>query len=108
MENKSGLKPLGRAVLVRPYEPEKMSSIIEVPDHLRGRLSTVEQRAIVIEVGANCWHDEPHPRAKAGDHVIVAALAGYQCVGPLDDIQYRAVNDRDIFLQIAPAEGAPS
>lgn len=98
--NESGLKPLGRAVLVMPYEPERKQSVIVLPDEVQGRQMMVEQRAIVIEVGANCWHDEPEPRAKPGDKVLVARFAGYMATGPKDQKSYRFINDRDIFAAI--------
>jgi co-chaperonin GroES (HSP10) len=60
----------------------------------------VEQRAIVIEVGSVAWHDEPVPRAKPGDKVLVAKFAGHMAVGTKDGKQYRFINDRDIFAAI--------
>lgn len=100
MKNVSGLKPLGRAVLIRPYEPEKESSIIVMPDSVRDSHMMLEQRAEVVEVGPTCWHDEPAPRAKPGDKVLVARFAGYMARGTKDGEQYRLVNDRDIFAAI--------
>lgn len=106
MNNKSGLKPLGRAVLLEPYEPEKVSSIIELPASVQEQKMMVEQRAVVIEVGANCWCDEPSPRAKVGDKVLVSRFAGHLATGTRDGKQYRFVNDRDIFAAIEVEEDA--
>lgn len=100
MENPSGLKPLGRAVLIKPYEPERMSSVIEIPDAVQDRLNSIEQRAVVVAVGANSWCDEPEPRAKPGDKVLVARFAGYMAKGTKDGESYRLINDRDIFAAI--------
>lgn len=100
MENNSGLMPVGRAVLVQPYEPEKKKGLIEIPDFVEDRLRTVEQRAIVVAVGAFCWNDEVAPRARVGDKVLVSAYAGYMAKGPKDGEQYRFVNDKDIFARI--------
>lgn len=100
MKNESGLKPLGRAVLVQPYEPEKLSSIIALPESVELGMMVVEQRAIVVEVGATAWHDEPVPRAKPGDKVLVAKFAGHMATGTKDGKQYRLINDRDIFAAI--------
>ncbi len=102
--NKSGLKPLGRAVLVEMYEPQKKASIIEIPENVREKTDMIEQRAVVIEVGQSCWHDEPHPRAVAGDRVLVTRFAGYMAKGPADGRRYRLVNDRDIFCAIVAEE----
>lgn len=105
MENKSGLEPRGRAVLVMPYEPEVKSSVIEIPHAAQERMSMIEQRAVVVAIGPACWNDEPSPRAVPGDRVLVTKFAGYMAIGPVDGKQYRLVNDRDIFAAIT-AEAA--
>ena len=51
MINESGLKPLGRAVLVSPYEPERASSLIVMPDSVEANQLMLEQRVVVVEVG---------------------------------------------------------
>lgn len=104
LENKSGLEPLGRAVLIKPYEPEKKRSIIEIPQAVKEQSAMMENRAVVIAVGAACWMDEPAPRAKPGDKVIVTRLAGYQARGTADGQLYRLVNDRDIFCRVTTEE----
>lgn len=103
MENRSGLKPLGRAVLVEYFEPERKNSLIVMPDNIQERVNAVEQRARVIEVGRACWPDEP-PRAKPGDYVLISRMAGYQCKGPADGRLYRLINDRDIFAALTHVE----
>ena len=100
MMNKSGLKPLGRAVLVEPYEPEIKKSLIVMPDSVKDRTTMVETRAVVVEVGPVAWDDEPQPRAKAGDKVLITKFAGAMVVGTEDGKSYRLVNDRDIFCAI--------
>mgnify|MGYP003342615423 CR=1 FL=1 len=103
MKNESGLAPLGRAVLIEHYEPEKKGSLIELPDMVKDRTLMVEQRAVVIECGPGCWPDEP-PRAKVGDRVLISKMAGYLAIGPADGKRYRFVNDRDIFAAITVEE----
>lgn len=100
--NRSGLHPVGQAVLVEPYEPERhaTSSIIHIPPTARERMTAAEQRATVIAVGPEAWKDEKTPRAWAGDRVMVSAYAGMLTTGPLDGKQYRVINARDIFLRI--------
>ena len=67
MLNKSGLEPLGRAVLVRMIEVElAKNSPIVIPEHVRAQSAAMEQRAEVIAVGSECWRDEAQPRAKPG------------------------------------------
>lgn len=99
-KNESGLKPLGRAVLIRTYEPEISIGKIIIPDTIRDRVSMVEQRAIVIEVGPEAWIDEKQPRAQPGDKVVVSKFAGWMTPGPLDGKIYRMVNANDIFAAI--------
>lgn len=103
LPNKSGLKPLGRAVMLKPYKAAIESSLIAIPDSVLANHAIADQRAVVIEVGVSCWPDEP-PRAQAGDKVMVARYAGTLVVGPLDGEQYRMVNDRDIFAAITAEE----
>ena len=105
LTNTSGVRPLGRAVLVEYYEPERKGSLIIVPDSIRKNEVLLEQRAVVVECGPACWPDEP-PRAKPGDRVMIARLSGYAMTGPADGKLYRIVNDRDIFAAIDHEEGA--
>lgn len=100
MVNKSGLHPLGVAVLVEPYEPEAKSSMIVMPATVQERSLMVETRGVVIEVGPWAWHDEPAPRAKPGDKVIFSKFTGAIMQGTKDGKTYRMLNDRDIYCQI--------
>lgn len=98
--NTSGLYPVGRAVLVRPYQPERHVGLIQLPDNVAGRDQMLEQRAVVVAIGPSAWHDEFQPRAKIGDRVLISKFAGHMATGTLDQKQYRFVNDRDIFAII--------
>lgn len=100
MKNESGLKPLGRAVLVKPYIPERKESLIVMPDDVAGRDAMLEQRAIIVDVGPLAWYDEKEPRALIGQKVLVSKFAGYMARGTSDGEQYRFVNDKDIFAAI--------
>lgn len=106
MENTSGLTPLGVAVLIKPYEPERKGGLIQVPDHVAGRMQMVDHRAVVIAVGPHAWADEPTPRAKPGDRVLVTKFAGFMAGSDItaDGEQYRIVNDRDIFCGLNTPE----
>jgi len=98
--NTSGLNPKGRAVLVKPYEPTLAQGAIYIPDAIKTNMQTIEQRAIVIAIGPECWKEEDVPRASIGEHVLISAYAGYMATGVKDKEQYRFVNDRDIFAGI--------
>lgn len=71
-----------------------------LPDSVQGRMSMVDNRAVVVAVGPSAWHDEPAPRAAVGDRVLVTKFAGFMAKGPADGQMYRLVNDRDIFCAI--------
>ncbi len=97
--NNSGLVPRGRAVLIKPYQPERKKGLIEIPGFVQAIDNMIEQRAVVIAIGPSCWPDEP-PRAKIGEKVLVAKYAGHMAIGTKDEEQYRFINDRDIFAAI--------
>lgn len=106
IENTSGVRPLGCAVLVEYYEPERQASAIFIPESIRKGEVLVEQRACVVEVGPEAWLSETRPRAAVGDRVLIARMSGYALKGPADGRLYRIVNDRDIFAQIVHEEVA--
>jgi len=100
--NPSGLTPLGYAVLVKPYQPEIKGGTLVIPDQVRQSMQNMDQRAIVIAVGPLAWSSEGEARAKPGDKVLVTRFAGY-IAGKgqtADGLEYRLVNDRDIFCRI--------
>jgi len=98
--NKSGLIPLGHAVLVEPYEPQKKDSLIVMPETVKERSLMVETRATVVAVGPEAWSEEKRPRARAGDKVLISKFAGVMATGTADGKPYRLVNDRDIYCRI--------
>ena len=103
VDNASGLHPRGRAVLVKPYEPEKLGTgLIELPDSVKQSQHLVNQRAVVIEVGPAAWQDEPQKRASPGEKVLFTRYAGFMAAGDVtkDGQIYRLVNDNDIFCVI--------
>lgn len=103
--NKSGLHPLGRAVLVKPFDAVKKGGMIQLPASVKDRERLIEDRAIVVEVGSEAWVDEKCPRATPGDSVIIAKFAGYIAEGADKEI-YRLINERDIFCRIDQEEQA--
>ena len=97
--NESGLKPLGRCVLVKPSELEIQRGLIAVLDSTVAEAHMLQMRVEVVEVGAHCWPDEPSPRCRVGDIVLIAKMSGVLVKGR-DGKQYRAINDRDIFVAV--------
>lgn len=102
--NPSGLKPVGKAVLVKPYELQKVDSLLVLPASVKDRQRMIEDRAVVVAIGPSCWDDEATPRAVIGDRVMISKFAGTMATGILDGETYRVINDKDIYLQIDVAE----
>lgn len=105
LQNNSGLRPKGHAVLVKPYEePKRQKGLIAIPDPVREKHELLAQKGVVIEVGSEAWKDEKWPRAVPGDIVLIAQFAGHMAVGPKDGLQYRLINARDIFAVVEEGE----
>lgn len=98
--NESGLRPKGRCVLVKPEELAIQKGKIIVLDSTVAEAHMLQMQVRVVEVGPYCWPEEPEPRARAGDLVMIAKMSGSLVVGPKDGKQYRAINDRDVFIQV--------
>lgn len=98
--NNSGIRPVGRAVLLKSYQPERASSVIALPPGVQENSVALEARATVVAIGPYAWHDEPGPRCDVGQKVMVSQFAGKILRGPLDDELYRLINDRDIYAVI--------
>ena len=96
-----GLEPLGRALLVEPYEPKaRGGGVVIIPQSVLENERALDVRVRVVAVGPVCWPDEP-PRCKPGDIVLVAKMSGFVTKGE-DGKSYRFVNDRDVFARITP------
>ena len=56
----------------------------------------------MVAIGPLAWKDEAGARAKVGDKVLVTKYAGYLAGQgqTADGLEYRLVNDRDIFARI--------
>jgi co-chaperonin GroES (HSP10) len=98
--NNSGLAPVGRAVLLKPYEPEFAASTVVIPDAVKARTRMLETRAIVVAIGPEAWLNEKEPRAAVGNKVLVSGFSGAIMNGPLDGEVYRMVNGDDIYALI--------
>lgn len=97
--NNSGLEPLGRAILVEPWEPQRMKSIIALPPSVLANERALDVKVRVIALGPVCFPDE-QARCLPGDVVYVAKMSGFVTQGPKDGKAYRLVNDRDVFAKI--------
>lgn len=101
--NQSGLRPLGRAVLCQPYEPEFKRTMIAIPQNVRERTMMNEMRAVVLDIGPEAWAGTTR-RAEIGDKVLISKWSGVIVHGTLDGQPYRMCNDEDIFCAIEAEE----
>lgn len=105
IENTSGIKPSGIAVLLRAYEPEmdKAKSLIHIPENVEDKTRMVETRAVVVAIGPSAWYDEPNRRAEVGDIVLISKFSGIMVHTSCTKdkrTDYRMVNDKDIYAVI--------
>lgn len=98
LTNASGLRPKGHAVLGLPYEVPKKDSRIVLPDAVKERTQMLQDRVRVVAIGAACWNDEPEPRARVGDLVLIPYLSGRMVRGR-DGVLYRVINDKDVIAE---------
>lgn len=97
--NTSGIRPKGHAVLGLPYEKPKKDSRIVIPETVKERTQMLEDKIWVVAIGAACWNDEPEPRTKVGELVLIPYLAGRMVKGK-DGRIYRMINDRDVMAEV--------
>lgn len=97
VKNESGLRPLGRAVLVRHIE--RKEGLIVIPENVDDRVKMIETKVEVIEIGPAAWPNE-EARAKKGDIVMISRMAGWFAGKARDGLTYRIVNDNDIFAGV--------
>jgi co-chaperonin GroES (HSP10) len=95
--NKSGKRPLGRAVMLLQSKPKAGRFVL--PKEVEQTMVMQDQYAVVVEIGPLAWMDEPTPRCKVGDKVVFSKYAGFAVPGD-DEQVYRCVNDRDIFMSV--------
>lgn len=98
INNLSGIRPKGHAVLGLPYEKPKKDSRIVIPETVKERTQMLEDKIRIVAIGGACWCDEPVPRAAIGDLVLIPYLSGRMVRGK-DGVLYRMVNDKDIIAE---------
>lgn len=97
MKNKAGIVPCGHRVLILPENIEDVtaSGIIMYTATQRDREALAQMYGVVVEMGGNCYMDQPSPWCKVGDRVSFAKYSGLVYKG-LDEKEYRVINDLDV------------
>ncbi len=102
VENHSGWKAQGKAVLLRAIELEQVQaktggSRIVVPDEVKMSSAALDIMGVVVEIGPDAWKGEREtPRAKVGDVVLFTKYAGGTIKGT-DGYIYRFIADHAIY-----------
>jgi co-chaperonin GroES (HSP10) len=104
--NRSGLVPLGRAVLIKPMDPEITKGVIVIPDSVKEGHKMREVRGQVMAVGPEAWREEKVPRAVPGDFVLISQWCGVVLQGVDDGEWYRMVNGDDVYCGTSGPVGA--
>lgn len=89
IENNSGWKPVGRAVLLRAFELLEKQNQIIVPDAAAMSSATCDTQGIVVAIGADAWKDIS-PRCKIEDKVMFTKFTGGVLKGS-DGFVYRMI-----------------
>lgn len=96
MENKSGLHPTGRTVLVL-LDPvlEKHGEVV-MPESVVEKDRLAQVYATLIATGPLAWEKDPKAAVSLGSLVVIKRYAGEYLTG-MDKVKYRIINDTDIY-----------
>jgi chaperonin GroES len=103
MTNPSGIRPTEYKVVISPKQlDERTKGGIIIPDATKERDQYAQMEGVIVEVSPLAFTYEPRENwgdsvpPKAGDRVLFAKYAGATVKGK-DGVEYRIVNDKDIF-----------
>ena len=97
VENNSGYRPVGKAVLLRAFELAEKQSLIQVTAEVAMSSATCDTQGLVVEIGPDCWNGPLEtPRAKVGDKVLITRFSGGVLPGS-DGFIYRMIPDHAIY-----------
>lgn len=105
MENKSGLHPTGKMVLVLLDEVPTKSGLVELAESTIQKDQMAQIHGTLIEVGPLAWTDNQDKltqeqmaqrRVPVGSAVVIKRYAGEYMTG-IDKVKYRVINDIDIW-----------
>ena len=99
--NKSGVRPVGRRVLILPDQTESKteSGIILGTGTQLDREALAQMYGVVVAMGEDCYDDQKSSWCAVGDRVSFGKYSGLIYIG-VDDKKYRMVNDLDIVAQV--------
>ena len=99
--NLSGFAATGHRLLLLPDNVEETTaSGIVLPTKAVQAEKNTAVWATVIEIGHDAWSDKSTDYCDVGDRVLVGQYAGKFHVSPLDNKEYRFINDLDIITPL--------
>jgi chaperonin GroES len=95
--NKSGYKPVGHKVLVKPFDVEEVSpgGIVLFTADEQKKEEMAQTQGQIVAIGPTAWADQPDPWASIGDKVLFGKYAG-QYIDGEDGVRYRLLDDLNI------------
>lgn len=112
MENKSGVVPMDKRVLVKPDSAERRTAGgIIIPEANAERKDMAMTKATIIAVGETAWSEAIHDARNfgvafdapaTGSRVMIAKYGGVEIEGA-DGEKYRLLNDEDVIARLEEA-----
>lgn len=101
VENKAGIYPIGRMVLVLLDPVPTHHGSIAIPESVQERDKLAQVRATLIACGGTAWKEEDSPKeaVPVGSRVSIRRYAGEYMIGK-DEVPYRIINDKDVFATL--------
>lgn len=101
MENRSGIKPVGYRVLVRPDPIDSMTKGgIYIPPTELEKHSNAQTLGTLVAHGDNAWDQWSAKWAAPGDRVMFAKYGGLDLRGADGEV-YRLLNDQQITAVVS-------
>lgn len=96
MENKSGLHPTGRTVLVHLDPVPTRYGMVELHQSTVEKDQMAQVHGTLIATGPLAWETSLRAAVPIGSMLIIKRYAGEYVTG-VDGVKYRIINDNDIY-----------
>lgn len=102
--NESGIRPVEDKLLLLPDEACSQIRGIIKPETTREQERLAQVRALLVEVGGNCFENWDDPIPEPGQRVMVMKYAGIRDIEGRDGKFYQICTDRDITAILTDEE----
>jgi co-chaperonin GroES (HSP10) len=106
--NRSGFRATGHRLLLKGDDvEEKTESGIILAARTVDATKSLAVWATVVEIGWDAWSDKSTDYCQVGDRILVGQYAGKFHISPVDNVEYRFLNDLDVITPLhQPTEAA--